>query len=145
MLTAILAFFSAVPALVGGVTAFSQAFFNAKVEMVKARVGGDVDVAKQLVSGVATEGQARIEFLKTVGQSKFLMWLIGSFAFPWAFYQGKVVLWDNIVCHWFYGVYGFTPAVSGNVGEWSGLIIGSIFGSATVIGVGQMFFNRKER
>lgn len=145
IITAVLAFFQAIPAITGGITAFTQAYYNAKVQIVQARVGGDVEVAKQLVTGVVTEGQARVEFLRAVGQSKFLMFLVGGFAFPWMVYQGKIVLWDNIVCHWLFGVYGFTPPIEGTVGAWAGVIIAGIFGTGGVMAVGQMFFNRKER
>lgn len=145
MLTAILAFFQALPAITGGITAFTQAYYNAKVQIVQARVGGDVKVATQLVTGVVAEGQTRVEFLKVVSQSKFLMFLVGGFASPWIIYEWKVVVWDKIVCKWVMGVYGFTPPVDGTVGDWAGVIIAGIFGTGGVMAVGQMFFNRKER
>jgi hypothetical protein len=145
MLTAILAFFQAIPALVHGVEAFTQSYFDAKVKITTARVGGDVEVAKQLVTGLVAEGQTRVEFLKAVSQSKFLMWLVGGFAFPWIVYEWKVVLWDNMICFWIYGAYGFTPMIKGLVSDWAGWILGGIFGTGGVMAAGQMFFNRKER
>lgn len=145
IITAILAFFQAIPAITGGITAFSQAYFNAKVQIVATRVGGDVKVATQIVSGVVTEGQTRVEFLKVVSQSKFLMFLVGGFAAPWMFYQAKVVAWDNIIYHWFWDGYGYTPPIGGSVGQWAGWIIGGIFGTGGVMAAGQMFFNRRER
>ncbi len=144
MLTAILAFFQAIPAITGGINNFVSAFYNAKVQITTARIGGDVSVAKQMVSGVVTEGQTRVEFLKVVSQSKFLMFIVGGFAFPWMFYQAKVVMWDKIVCMWVMGTYGFTPPVTGTVGDWAGVIIAGIFGTGGVMAVGQMFFNRKQ-
>lgn len=145
IITAILAFFQAIPAITGGITAFSQAYYNAKVQITTARIGGDVNVAKQIVSGIVAEGQTRIEFLKTVSQSKFLMCLVGGFAAPWIAYEWKVVLWDNMLSFTLYGVYGFTPTIKGVVGDWAGLIIGGIFGAGSAMAVGQMFFNRRER
>lgn len=145
MLTAILAFFQAIPAITGGINNFVSKYYDAKVQITTARIGGDTDVAKALVSGVVAEGGVRVEFLKAVSQSKFLMFLVGGFAFPWMVYQGKVVLWDNIVCKWVLGVYGFTPPIEGTVGQWAGIIIGGIFGTGSVMAVGQMFFNRRER
>ncbi len=50
-----------------------------------------------------------------------------------------------MVCFWIYGVYGFTPPIKGNVGDWAGVIICGIFGTGSVMAVGQMFFNRRER
>lgn len=144
ILTAILAFFQAVPAITGGITAFTQAYYNAKVQITTARIGGDVKVATQLVTGIVGEGQVRVEFLKAVSQSKFLMFLVGGFAFPWMLYQAKVVMWDKIICMWIMGAYGFTPSVEGTVGSWAGVIIAGIFGTGSVMAVGQMFFNRKQ-
>lgn len=145
MITAILAFFQAIPSLVHGVEAFTKTYYDAKVKITTARIGGDVDVAKQIVTGLVAQGQTRVEFLKTVSQSKFLMWLVGSFAFPWIVYEWKVVLWDNMACFWLYGVYGFTPTIKGLVADWAGWILAGIFGTGGVMAAGQMFFNRRER
>lgn len=145
MISAILAFFTALPSIVHGFEAFAKAHYDAKVKITTARIGGDVNVAQQMVTGVVAEGQTRVEFLRVVSQSKFLMFLVGGFAIPWIVYQGKVVLWDNIVCKWFFGVYGYTPPITGTVGEWAGVIIAGIFGTGGVMAVGQMFFNRRER
>lgn len=145
MITAILAFFQAIPAITGGISAFTTAYYDAKVQIVKARVGGDVEVAKQLVTGIVAEGQTRVEFLKVVSQSKFLMFIVGGFALPWIVYEWKVVLWDNMLHFTLYGVYGFTPTIKGLVADWAGLILGGIFGTGGVMAIGQMYFNRKER
>lgn len=145
VITAILAFFQAVPSLVHGVEAFTKAHYDAKVRITTARVGGDVEVAKQLVTGLVGQDQARVEFLRVVSQSKFLMFIVGGFALPWMFYQAKVVAWDNIICFWVYGAACSTPAIKGTVAEWAGVIIGGIFGTGGVMAIGQMFFNRRER
>lgn len=143
ILTAVLAFFQAIPSITGGVTTFMQAFYNAKVQITTARIGGDVNVAKQLVTGIVAEGQVRVSFLQTVSQSKFLMFLVGGFATPWIVYEWKVVVWDNIICKWMYDAYGFTPPIEGTVGTWAGVIIAGIFGTGSVMAVGHMYFNRK--
>lgn len=146
MIAAILAFFQAIPAITGGLTAFTQAYYNAKVEITRVRVGGDVEVAKQLVTGIVAEGQTRVEFLKVVGQSKFLMALVGGFAIPWIAYEWKVVLWDNMIYYAYStDIWGSTPEIKGLVGTWAGLILGGIFGAGTVMGAGHLFFNRRER
>lgn len=146
MIAAVLAFFQAIPAITGGITAFTQAYYNAKVQITTARIGGDVNVAKQLVTGIVAEGQTRVAFLQAVGQSKFLMFLVGGFAIPWMAYEWKVVLWDNVIYYVYdTGIWGSTPPIKGTVGEWAGLIIGCLFGTGTVMGAGHMFFNRRER
>lgn len=145
MLTAILAFFQVIPAITGGFTAWSKAYYDAKVQITATRVGGDVKVAEQIVSGIVKEGETRVEFLKAVGQSKFLMFLVGGFAVPWMVYQAKVVLWDNIIHPIFWTGYGYTPPIGGTVGQWAGWIIGGIFGTGGVMAAGQLYFNRRER
>lgn len=144
-LTAILAFFQAVPSLMNGLTAFQKSYFDSKVKITTARIGGDVTVATQMVTGIVAEGTTRVEFLRIVAQSPFLMYLVGGFATPWILYEWKVVLWDKIVCKWVLGEFGFTPPVTGTVGDWAGVIIAGIFGTGGVMAVGQMYFNRKER
>lgn len=139
MLTGILAFFQAIPAITGGINNFVSKYYDAKVQITTARIGGDVNVAKQMVTGVVAEGQTRVDFLRTVGQSKFLMFLIGGFATPFMIYVWKIVVFDIVL-----GL-GSTDAIRGNVADWGGIIIASIFGSGTVLGVGQMYFNRRER
>ena len=139
MITAILAFFQAVPSIVHGVEAFTSKYYDAKVKITTARIGGDTDVAKTLVSGVVKEGDTRVEFLRVTSQSKFLMFLIGGFAIPWMVHEWKVVIWDNML-----GL-GSTLPIKGSVGEWGGIIITALFGSATAATIGQMYFNRRER
>lgn len=139
MITAFIAFIQAIPSIVRGFEAFTKSYYDAKVKITTARIGGDVDVAKQIVSGVVAEGQTRVEFLRVVSQSKFLMFLVGGFAVPWMLYDAKVILWDTVL-----GL-GTTPAIKGSVGEWGGIIHAGIFGTGGVMAVGQMFFSRKER
>ena len=138
MLTAFFAFLQALPAITGGLNNFVSHYYDAKVQITTARIGGDVNVAKQMVSGVVAEGQTRVSFLQTVGQSKFLMFLIGGFATPFMIYVWKIVVFDIVLN------LGSTDAIRGNVADWGGIIIASIFGSGTVLGVGQMYFNRRQ-
>lgn len=145
MLTAVLAFLQSVPAITGGINNFVSKYYDAKVQIMAARIGGDVSVAGQLVTGIVAEGQTRVSFLNTVSQSPFLMYLVGLFAGPWIIYEWKVVVWDKIVCKWVLGEFGFTPPVTGTVGDWAGVIIGGIFGTGGVMAIGHMFFNRKNQ
>lgn len=144
MLTAILAFFQALPSIVHGFEAFTKAHYDAKVKITTARIGGDVDVAKAMVTGIVAEGQTRVEFLKTVSQSKFLMCLVGGFAVPWIAYEWKVVVFDNMLCPYVYGKACFTNPITGLVAECAGVILAGIFGTGSVMAVGQMFFNGRE-
>jgi hypothetical protein len=142
---AVLAFFQAIPSLVHGFEAFTKAHYDAKVKLTSARIGGDVDVAKAIVAGTVAEGNTRVEFLKAVSQSKFLMWLVGAWSGPWIIYEWKVVVWDNIVSFALFGVYGFTPEIKGFVAAWAGVILAGAFGTGGVMAAGALFFNRRER
>lgn len=143
MLTVIMAFFTALPTIVKGFEAFTTAYYDAKVKITSARIGGNTEVAKQLVNGFVAEGQTRVEFLKVVSQSKFLMWLVGLWSAPWIFYEAKVVAWDNIIHKFFWGVYGFTPPISGLVGTHAAIILTGIFGTGSVMAVGAWYANQK--
>lgn len=144
MLTVIMAFFTALPSIMHGFEAFTGAYFDAKVKLTTARIGGNVQVATQLVTGIIAEGQTRIEFLKVVSQSKFLMWIIGLWSAPWIFYEAKVVAWDNIIHKFLFGVYGYTPPITGLVGTHAAIILTGIFGTGGVMAVGAWYANRKQ-
>jgi hypothetical protein len=142
MISAILAFFTAIPSIVNGVTAFTTAFFNAKVEITKAKIGGDVAVATKIVTEAAIEQQARISGLKAIASSRQLTWLVILFALPWVIYDFKGVAIDNVWCPWWYGDTCTTPAIKGNLAEWGGMIHAFLFGASTSLALGHMWFGR---
>lgn len=145
IISAIMAFFQAVPSLVHGFEAFTKAHYDAKVKITQARVGGDVDVAKAIVAGVVTEGQSRNDWLRVVASNRFLQVMVALWSGPWIIYEWKVVVWDNIVSFALFGVYGFTPEIKGLVAEWAGVILAGVFGTGGVMAAGALFFNRRER
>lgn len=145
MLTAILAFFQAIPAITGGINNFVSKYYDAKVQITMARYKCDESVARQLISGIVAEGQTRVEFLKVVASSPFLMWVVGLFAGPWIIYEWKVVVWDNILHFTIYGKHGFTPPIEGTVGTWAGIILTGIFGGATVMAGAKMYFDSRSK
>lgn len=143
--TSIVAFFQAVPAILGGVNHFADTFYNAKVQLVTTRVGGDVNVAKALIAGINVEGQTRVSFLETVSHSRFLQWVVGGFAGPWIIYGWKVITWDNVVCTIVTVGSCSTPPIRGEVATWAPIILTGIFGTGSVMALGQMFYNRKNQ
>lgn len=138
MLSAILAFINMIPGVSSAVQGITKAYFNSKVQLAAIRVGGDTKVAMSLVSGITAEGQVRVSFLDTVSHSKFLQALIAMFAVPVAIYMGKCVLWDTVL-----GL-GTTPALKGDVADYMHIVIYGIFGSGSVMALGQMYFNRSK-
>ena len=137
MLTAILAFFQAIPAITGGINNFVSKYFDSKVQITVARYGCDAGVAKALVTGIVAEGQTRVDFLKVASQSWFLMLILGGFAFPIIAFMAKVVVWDTMLG------WGSTPAIRGEVATWVNIVITGIFGSTSVLGVGAMYFSKR--
>lgn len=139
MLTGILAFFTAVPSIVGGITAFTNKYFDAKVSIAAARLGADKDVMRSAMVTAGIEAQASVNRLQVLASSKVLLAILVGFAFPWIVYEWKIVLYDNI---WMNG-QASTPLIKGLVAEWSGLILGGIFGTSSVMALTSMYFNKK--
>lgn len=144
MLTAILAFLQAAPAIIGGVNAFASKYYDAKVQITAARIGGDVTIAKAMVDAAIQGSHDSVERLKVIAGSKTLLFLTVAFAGPWIIYEWKVVAFDNVITPLFTGEYGSTPAIKGDVASWGLTIIGCLFGSSTALAAGSMYFNRNK-
>jgi|ERR1035437_9219904 hypothetical protein len=140
MITGILAFFQAVPAIMGGINNFTSAYFNAKVQLTAARIGGDVEVVRAMLTATGIEAQSRVEGLKVIAGSKVLLFLVFAFAMPWVLYEWRVVVWDNVIM---LGTTS-TPPIKGEVGSWATTIISCLFGSGTAVTVGSMYFHRNK-
>lgn len=138
MWAAVLAFLNMIPGLSTVIQAVTQAYFNSKVQLASIRVGGDVAIAKSMVTGIVAEGQVRVSFLQTVAQSKFLMFLVGGFALPIMLFNFKCIVWDTMLR------LGTTPPIGGQVADYMSTILYGIFGMGSVMGVGHMYFNRNK-
>jgi len=136
MLAAIMTVLHLIPGLSSLATAWLTAAYNAKVAITTAQIGGDGAVATSMVNAAAVAEQTRVQGLQVVASSKVLMFLFVGFAFPWVFYEAKVVIWDTCLG------WGSTPAIHGVVIDWATTIISCIFGSATIMHAGEMYFNR---
>lgn len=132
MLSAFLAFLTAIPGIGNIVTAITSSVFDAKVKMYAARTGVTRDVALETIRSVVTSQQTHVTELQALSGVKPLMWLIIAFAIPVASYEAKVIVWDTMLD------LGSTPAIHGQVAEWMTTIIGWIFGSSTALAGGSM-------
>jgi hypothetical protein len=142
-----LAFLGMIPIIGQIVTGITTAFFNAKVSLVQARIGGDRDVAVKLVQAAAQESHENTSRLSIIAGNRLLTFLIVAFAFPLVIFEFKVVVIDIVIgpgsflgFHW----VGDTDPIRGQVADWATTIIGFIFGSATVTTVGRMWFGRNK-
>lgn len=131
-----LAFLGALPVIGTMVTAFFNAMFNAKVEITRAKIGGDRDVAVALVK--AAEAQAHEDGVKLgiFASNKFLTVLLLLAATPLVIFEWKIIVWDTMLG------WGTTDAVKGQVAEWGNTVWYFLFGAPTVMGLGKMWFSR---
>lgn len=134
-----LSFLTALPVIGKIITALTTAFFNAKVELTRTRVGGDRDVAVELVKTQAIVEQQQTSRLGIIAGNKMLTCLILMFAFPLVAYEWKIVVYDIVLS------LGSTDPIRGQVADWATVIISSIFGSSTVMSLGNMWFKNRSQ
>lgn len=132
-----LAFLSLIPGLSTLVQSIVTAVFNAKVQITQARIGGDRDVAVQLVRAAEAQAHEDTAKLGIIAGNKLLTLLLIAFAVPLVWFEWKVIVWDTIL------QLGTTEAVRGQVADWGNTIIYFLFGSPTVVALGKMWFTRK--
>lgn len=138
MITVILALITALPHILDGVNAFTAKYYDAKVQITAARIGGDVEMAKTIVYGTVAEGQTRVEGLKVLASSKVLLFLFVGFALPFMVYEWQAIVYDKIIMH---GTTSTDP-ITGDLAGWGHAVIYSLFGTTTaagtVAGIGQI-------
>lgn len=122
--------------------------FDAKVQITAARIGGDVEKAKQIVSLAQTEAHERTAWLSVVASNTLLTLLVIFFALPFGLFIWKVVVVDIIVgpgCLPFTSMcwVASTDPIRGQVAEWGNTIIIAIFGAPTTISVAKIILAKK--
>lgn len=117
-------------------------FFDSKVSIYQTRMGVTKEVAVEAIRAEVAINQTKIGWLNAVAGSRFLQFIVGGFALPWIVYGNKVVIWDNIVHKFIWDTYGFTPPITGAVGEWANVILGGIFVTSTGMGITAAVLNR---
>lgn len=142
-----LALLGMIPGLAAVVQGITSAYFNAKVQLVRARIGGDQKVATELVTAAATESHDNTSRLSILASNPLLTFLLIGFAAPLVIFVWKVVVVDIVVgpgCFWFTSVcwVANTDPIKGEVAAWATTIIGFLFGSSTTLAVGKMWFGR---
>lgn len=115
---------------------------DSKVAMYQTRMGVTKEVAIAAIQAEAAANQAKIGWLNAVAGSRFLQLIVFGFAGPWIIYGWKVIVWDNIIHKFFWDAYGFTPPITGLVGEWAGIILGGIFVTSTGMSITTAVLNR---
>lgn len=146
MISAILAFFTALPSLVGGFEAFTKAHYDAKVRITTAQIGGDIEKGKQLVSAANEAQHERTATLGVIAGSKILLCLVVAFAAPLVIFQWKIIVVDIVIgpgSFMGFSWAGSTDPIRGQVADWANTIIWAIFGSGTAVTTASMWFAKK--
>jgi hypothetical protein len=126
-----------IPGLSSLVSSITTAFFNAKVQITQAKIGGDRDVAVKLVQAAAQQEHENTTRLGIIASNKLLTILLVAMAIPIVGFEWKVIVWDKMLG------WGSTDEVSGQVASWAQSVIYFLFGAPTVMGLGKMWFTRK--
>ena len=140
MITSILAFFQAIPAIMGGINNFTNRYYDAKVKLYAARVNGDVEAAKAMLTAEQLANASKVSWLEAVGHSPVLAFIVCGFAFPFIFYLNKVIVYD--IC---LGL-GSTPTIKWDqLNDWGDTIIKGIFITTGGVGAVTAWVNRKDK
>ena len=134
-----LALIGLIPGLMTLINGFTTAFFNAKVSITQAKIGGDRDVAVQLVQAAAQREHEATSKMSVMAGSTLLSVMLIMFAIPIVAFEWKVVIWDIVLQPW---TGGTTDPIKGQVADWATTIIAFLFGSSTVMSLGRMWFSR---
>lgn len=138
MIGLIMTFLGAIPGIGSIVTSLTTAFFNAKVELVRAQAGVDIEKARQLVSAANVAQHERTAALGVIAGNRVLTWLVVAFATPLVIFIWKVVVIDIVIGpgnFLFWTWVGETDPIRGQVADWATTIIWSLFGAGTAVSV----------
>lgn len=140
MIAAVLAFINMIPGIGTIVSSLTTAFFNSKVELAQARIGGDTTIALATVKASVIADQTNVSRLKVIGGSWVLSFLTIGFSMPFMIYIWQCVVYDKV---WMHGLTR-TDALGADLSSWATTIIGCLFGSGTAITAAHMFFSRNK-
>lgn len=132
----ILAFLNLIPGVSTVIESITKAFFDSKVRLVQARIGGDRDVAVQLVQAASAAEHENASRLSIIANNKLLTFLLIAAATPLIGFEWKVIVYDKMLG------WGTTDPIGGQVAEWGNTVWYFLFGSPTVIGLGKLWFGR---
>jgi hypothetical protein len=132
-----LAFLSLIPGLFSVINGFTSKYFDAKVAITQAKIGGDRDVAVKLVQAAAAQEHENTARLSIISSNKILTLLLVAMAIPIVGFEWKVIVWDKILG------WGTTDPLAGEVASWAQSVIYFLFGAPTAMGLGKMWFSRK--
>jgi len=134
-----------IPGLASAAQFIVGKWMDSKVQMYATKWNVTKDVAISAINAEEANNKTKVAWLGAVANSRFLQVIVGGFAGPWIIYGWKVIVWDNIVHKFFWGTFGFTPPIGGEVGTWAGIILGGIFVTSTGMNVANAIINRRDK
>jgi hypothetical protein len=142
-----LALLGAIPIIGQMITGVMTAMFNAKVKITQAKIGGDRDVAVELVKKAQLDRHDDVTALSIFASNPLLSFLLIGFAAPLVIYIWKIIVVDKILGPGCLPLHSFcwkgnTDPITGDVADWAKTIIAFLFGSGTTMALGKMWFNR---
>jgi hypothetical protein len=139
-----LALIGLIPGLMTLINGFTSSYFNAKVSIYQAKTGADRDVAVKMVQAAAQQEHENTTRLGIFASNKLLTFLLIALATPILIWFTKIVSWDIVLSPIFTGQTGETDPIKGEALEIVKTVIYFLFGAPTVMGIGKMWFSRKE-
>lgn len=131
MWTAALTLLNMIPGISNLIATITGKWLDTKAAMYAQKMGVTKEVAIEAIRAQSKDNETKVDWLKVVASSRFLQCIVGGFAFPLIVYMNKAYVWDNIIHKFFWGVYGYTPPLTGLVADWGGIIISGIFVTST--------------
>jgi hypothetical protein len=128
-----------IPGISSAVQAIANGWFNAKVQMYAARVGGDVDVAKTMLMAEVQTNQTKVSWLMAIASNPVLLFIVLGFSLPLIIFEWKCIVYDIV---WMHGTTSTDP-IRGQLADWATVILSGIFVTSTGIGVAHTWINRK--
>lgn len=140
MISFIMGLLGLIPGFISAAQFITGKVFDAKVAIKTAQIGGDRDVARELIIAAAKDNETKVGWLRVIASSPILAFVVVGFSFPFIFYLNKVIVYDLCL-----GL-GSTPTLKYVLLEnWGGIIISGIFVTSTGAAVAHSYFNRTEK
>ncbi|HEY6021659.1 MAG TPA: hypothetical protein VIY48_17855 [Candidatus Paceibacterota bacterium] len=142
-----LALLGLIPGVLSLIQFVTGKVFDAKVAIIQARTGANRDVAVELVKAAVQQEHENSTKLSVIASNPLLTFMLFGFATPFVIYIWKIVVVDIVIgpgCIWFTSMcwVANTDPIRGQVSDWGNTIIAFLFGSATTVALGKMWFGR---
>lgn len=141
---------TALLALIPGFLSIMQWWFKAKADVELAKISARASVGSSAMNAAAQEAEGRARTWGIIGANQLLVLLILFLAAPIGIYEWKEIVVDKVIgpgciplTSWCW-IAITDPIRDTTVAGWMTTIIGSLFGSSTVLAVAQLWWTTKD-